>query len=112
VDEFVDATNGLRDEIQQIVGLNKTYSQDGQQLSSSLIPVLRPLAETAVAGILVLARSIEELSGAAGDAVDELVAKCKAQSITIAKRFEDLYNAAHSILASATDVRRTRLNII
>ncbi|KAJ7796678.1 hypothetical protein B0H14DRAFT_3157856 [Mycena olivaceomarginata] len=53
------------------------------------------------AGIQALAQSVKELSKAFGTGIDDLVAKCKAQSLTVGKRFDDLYNKAHTVLVNA-----------
>ncbi|KAF8132680.1 hypothetical protein K438DRAFT_1642157 [Mycena galopus ATCC 62051] len=63
---------------------------------------LRPLAETALAGMAVLAQSIENLSQAPGNI--ELMAKCKAQSQTVSNRFDELYKKAHTILVNTTNL--------
>ncbi|KAJ6541349.1 hypothetical protein B0H19DRAFT_314924 [Mycena capillaripes] len=104
LNQLVEQTKCLSGNITDIGAQNTSLAEFVQEISNSFTTGLRPLAETAIAGIQVLAHSVEELSKASGTAFDELVEKCVNQSNAVDKRFSDLYNKAHTSLANATNL--------
>ncbi|KAF7369620.1 hypothetical protein MVEN_00292800 [Mycena venus] len=102
LNQLVAEAQGIATDISTSGMRNAVLIGEVDGLSKELSTNLHGPAENAVAGVIALAHSVEDLSKATGTAADALVAKCKGQSVVVSKRFEDLHTKAHDILDKAT----------
>jgi hypothetical protein len=104
LDQLVAQAKVVSDSITAIVQENAALAASVTTLSGSLTSELHVPAEEAVAGMKVLALSVEALSKASGSDSAPLVKRCKGQSVTVAHRFDVLYTKAHAMLGDGTNV--------
>ncbi|KAJ7261592.1 hypothetical protein C8J57DRAFT_1471436 [Mycena rebaudengoi] len=104
LDQLVAQAKVVSDSITAIVQENAALAASVTTLSGSLTSELHVPAEEAVAGMKVLALSVEALSKASGSDSAPLVKRCKGQSVTVAHRFDVLYTKAHAMLGDGTNL--------
>ncbi|KAJ7450632.1 hypothetical protein FB451DRAFT_1052192 [Mycena latifolia] len=102
LNQLIDEAKGITDGLRGGAMRNVELTRQVQILTAELTATMHAPAEAAVAGVVALAHSVEDLSRATGTARDALVKKCKGQSVTVSKRFEDLHTKAHDILGRTT----------
>ncbi|KAJ7105044.1 hypothetical protein C8R44DRAFT_333416 [Mycena epipterygia] len=102
LNQLIDEAKGISNDISAAGMRNAQLAGQVGGLAMVLTMNLHAPVDAAVAGIIALAHSVEELAKATAPASDAVVAKCKGQSVVVGKRFDDLYKKAHDILDKAT----------
>ncbi|KAJ6449603.1 hypothetical protein C8R47DRAFT_999151 [Mycena vitilis] len=104
--QLADEAKAMAINIPKDTQKNDGLVADVQALSTEITEGFHVPADEALAGIITLSHSVEELSKAkaSGSAHDALVAKCKGQSKTVSRRFAALGTKAEKLLVRATEL--------